>query len=68
MGMTHGGAQSQDRGDWGRRDRPGGDLAAGQEVLTALAQEDGGFALSFTGYDWGSSYYRQHVAAIREPA
>jgi tartrate dehydrogenase/decarboxylase / D-malate dehydrogenase len=35
-------------------------IAAGQEVLTALALEDGGFALSFTGYDWGSSYYRQH--------
>ncbi len=35
-------------------------VEAGREVLTALALEDGGFALSFTGYDWGSNYYRQH--------
>jgi tartrate dehydrogenase/decarboxylase / D-malate dehydrogenase len=35
-------------------------VQAGQEVLTALALEDGGFALSFAAYDWGSHYYRQH--------
>lgn len=35
-------------------------VRAGQEVLTALALADGGFGLSFTGYDWGSNYYRQH--------
>ena len=35
-------------------------VQAGQEALTALALEDGGFALSFTAYDWGSNYYRQH--------
>ncbi|MGA7326162.1 MAG: tartrate dehydrogenase [Rhodomicrobium sp.] len=35
-------------------------VRAGQEVLTALALVDGGFGLSFTGYDWGSNYYRQH--------
>jgi tartrate dehydrogenase/decarboxylase/D-malate dehydrogenase len=35
-------------------------LAAGTEVLTALALEDGGFGLSFTSYDWSSNYYRQH--------
>jgi tartrate dehydrogenase/decarboxylase/D-malate dehydrogenase len=35
-------------------------VQAGQEVLTALALQDGGFALSFTAYDWGSHYYRQH--------
>jgi tartrate dehydrogenase/decarboxylase/D-malate dehydrogenase len=35
-------------------------VEAGREVLTALALTDGGFGLSFTGYDWGSSYYRQH--------
>jgi tartrate dehydrogenase/decarboxylase/D-malate dehydrogenase len=35
-------------------------VEAGREVLTALALEDGGFALSFTAYDWGSNYYRQH--------
>ncbi len=33
---------------------------AGREVLTALALQDGGFGLSFTSYDWGSNYYRQH--------
>ena len=35
-------------------------VEAGREVLTALALEDGGFSLSFTAYDWGSNYYRQH--------
>ncbi|MGO8952619.1 MAG: tartrate dehydrogenase [Rhodomicrobium sp.] len=35
-------------------------VEAGREVLTALALQDGGFGLSFTGYDWGSNYYRQH--------
>jgi tartrate dehydrogenase/decarboxylase/D-malate dehydrogenase len=35
-------------------------VEAGREVLTALALTDGGFGFSFTGYDWGSNYYRQH--------
>jgi tartrate dehydrogenase/decarboxylase/D-malate dehydrogenase len=35
-------------------------VEAGREVLTALALLDGTFALSFTSYDWGSNYYRQH--------
>jgi tartrate dehydrogenase/decarboxylase / D-malate dehydrogenase len=35
-------------------------VEAGREVLTALALADGGFGLSFTSYDWGSGYYRQH--------
>jgi tartrate dehydrogenase/decarboxylase/D-malate dehydrogenase len=35
-------------------------VEAGREVLTALALADGGFSFSFTGYDWGSNYYRQH--------
>ncbi len=35
-------------------------VEAGREVLTALALEDGGFGFSFTSYDWGSNYYRQH--------
>jgi tartrate dehydrogenase/decarboxylase / D-malate dehydrogenase len=35
-------------------------VEAGREVLTALALADGGFGFSFTSYDWGSSYYRQH--------
>ncbi len=35
-------------------------VEAGREALTALALQDGGFGLSFTSYDWGSNYYRQH--------
>jgi tartrate dehydrogenase/decarboxylase / D-malate dehydrogenase len=35
-------------------------VEAGRQVLQALAVEDGSFALSFTSYDWGSRYYRQH--------
>jgi tartrate dehydrogenase/decarboxylase/D-malate dehydrogenase len=35
-------------------------VEAGKEVLTALALQDGSFGLSFTSYDWGSNYYRQH--------
>ncbi len=35
-------------------------VEAGREVLTELALKDGGFGLSFTSYDWGSNYYRQH--------
>jgi tartrate dehydrogenase/decarboxylase / D-malate dehydrogenase len=35
-------------------------VEAGREILAVLASEDGGFGLSFTSYDWGSNYYRQH--------
>src|SRR3974390_2866595 len=35
-------------------------VEAGHEVLTALALADGGFGFSFSGYDLGSNYYRQH--------
>ncbi len=35
-------------------------VEAGREALTTLALLDGGFGLSFTSYDWGSNYYRQH--------
>ncbi len=35
-------------------------VEAGRQVLQTLAAEDGGFALSFTSYDWGSAYYRRH--------
>jgi tartrate dehydrogenase/decarboxylase / D-malate dehydrogenase len=35
-------------------------IAAGIEVLQALARRDGGFALEFTHFDWGSDYYRKH--------
>jgi tartrate dehydrogenase/decarboxylase/D-malate dehydrogenase len=35
-------------------------IAAGVEVLRALAERDGGFTLQFDAFDWGSDYYRRH--------
>ena len=35
-------------------------IAAGVEVLSALAARDGGFALRFEHFDWGSDYYKIH--------
>jgi tartrate dehydrogenase/decarboxylase/D-malate dehydrogenase len=35
-------------------------IAAGVEVLAALAQRDGTFGLAFETFDWGSDYYRRH--------
>ena len=35
-------------------------IAAGTEVLTALAERDGGFALQFDHFDWGTDYYKKH--------
>src|SRR5215468_8017793 len=35
-------------------------IAAGIEVLQALAARDGGFALTFDYFDWGSDYYKRH--------
>jgi tartrate dehydrogenase/decarboxylase/D-malate dehydrogenase len=35
-------------------------VAAGVEVLKLCAERDGGFALDFTDFDWGSDYYRTH--------
>jgi tartrate dehydrogenase/decarboxylase/D-malate dehydrogenase len=35
-------------------------VAAGVEVLDVLAKRDGGFALSFDNFDWGSDYYKTH--------
>ncbi len=35
-------------------------IAAGIEVLEALAERDGGFAFSFDHFDWGSDYYKEH--------
>ena len=37
-------------------------IAAGLEVLDALAARDGGFTLKVDHYDWGSDYYRKHGA------
>jgi tartrate dehydrogenase/decarboxylase / D-malate dehydrogenase len=35
-------------------------IAAGLEVLDAVAARDGGFALTVDHYDWGSDWYRKH--------
>ncbi len=35
-------------------------IAAGVEVLDALAQRDGSFRLAFEHFDWGSDYYKTH--------
>ncbi len=37
-------------------------IAAGLEVLDALAARDGSFRLQVTHYDWGSDRYRRHGA------
>ena len=35
-------------------------IAAGLEVLEAVAAKDGGFKLVVDHYDWGSNWYRKH--------
>ncbi len=35
-------------------------IAAGIEVLEALAERDGGFGFTFDHFDWGSDYYKEH--------
>ena len=35
-------------------------IAAGLEVLEALAKRDGGFHLDVRSFDWGSDYYKRH--------
>ena len=35
-------------------------IAAGLEVLNALAEQDGGFRLKVTDFDWGSDYYKKN--------
>jgi tartrate dehydrogenase/decarboxylase / D-malate dehydrogenase len=39
-------------------------IAAGVEVLAALAKRDGSFGLAFETFDWGSDYYRRHGAMM----
>jgi tartrate dehydrogenase/decarboxylase / D-malate dehydrogenase len=41
-------------------------IAAGVEVLTALAKREGGFAFSFDRFDWGSDYYNKHGLMMPE--
>ena len=35
-------------------------IAAGLEVLEALAEREGGFRLAVDHFDWGSDYYKRH--------
>src|SRR5215218_3292441 len=41
-------------------------IAAGVEVLQALAARDGGFKLDFETFDWGSDYYKKHGVMMPE--
>ncbi|MPR08423.1 tartrate dehydrogenase [Microvirga tunisiensis] len=41
-------------------------IAAGVEVLQALAARYGGFKLDFESFDWGSDYYRKHGVMMPE--
>jgi tartrate dehydrogenase/decarboxylase / D-malate dehydrogenase len=41
-------------------------IAAGVEVLQALAARDGGFKLDFEAFDWGSDYYKKHGVMMPE--
>ncbi|HEY1386076.1 MAG TPA: tartrate dehydrogenase [Dongiaceae bacterium] len=41
-------------------------IASGVEVLTALAQRNGGFRFAFDHFDWGSDYYKAHGAMMPE--
>ncbi|HLN07895.1 MAG TPA: isocitrate/isopropylmalate family dehydrogenase, partial [Xanthobacteraceae bacterium] len=35
-------------------------IAAGIEVLDALAAREGGFSFTFDHFDWGADYYKAH--------
>jgi tartrate dehydrogenase/decarboxylase/D-malate dehydrogenase len=39
-------------------------IAAGIQVLESLAKREGGFALRFEHFDWGSHYYLEHGAMM----
>ena len=41
-------------------------IPAGQTVLEVLAKAQTGFAFSFTSFDWGGDYYRQHGKMMPE--
>ncbi|MEZ5831883.1 MAG: tartrate dehydrogenase [Dongiaceae bacterium] len=41
-------------------------IAAGIEVLAALAKRVGGFQFAFEHFDWGSDYYRKHGVMMPE--
>jgi tartrate dehydrogenase/decarboxylase/D-malate dehydrogenase len=41
-------------------------VAAGVEVLNAIAQRDGGFGFKVDHFDWGGEYYKQHGRMMPE--
>src|SRR3954464_15994513 len=41
-------------------------VAAGLEVLAALAKRDGGFAFKVDRFDWGGEYYKKHGRMMPE--
>jgi tartrate dehydrogenase/decarboxylase/D-malate dehydrogenase len=41
-------------------------VAAGIEVLSAVARRDGGFALTFDEFDWGGEFYKKHGRMMPE--
>jgi len=41
-------------------------IAAGVEVLEAVAKREGGFALAFDHFDWGGEYYQKHGRMMPE--
>jgi tartrate dehydrogenase/decarboxylase / D-malate dehydrogenase len=41
-------------------------IAAGVEVLNALARRDSGFTLRFDHFDWGGAYYKTHGRMMPE--
>ena len=41
-------------------------IAAGIEVLQALAERDGGFGVAFDHFDWGSDHYKAHGLMMPE--
>jgi tartrate dehydrogenase/decarboxylase/D-malate dehydrogenase len=43
-------------------------IAAGKRVLDAAARADGGFALDFTDFPWGTAYYQERGQMMPEDA
>ena len=41
-------------------------IAAGIEVLTAIAKRDSSFSFKFDHFDWGGEYYKRHGRMMPE--
>src|SRR6202167_3445779 len=41
-------------------------IAAGVEVMDAIAKRDAGFTFKFDHFDWGSEYYKKHGRMMPE--